>query len=70
MPKVSKFDNPAPGASQLSPEAWAVAAGRGLGQFDKAEGLFDDTPPSRVSAEHAAAYRNAYCAENPAFATS
>jgi hypothetical protein len=68
MPNTLDIARPVPRVSEMGPEAWAVCAGKGLGQFDKAEGVFDDTPPSGVSAAHEAAYRSAYCAENPGYA--
>lgn len=70
MTDTLELARPATSVADMSPSAWAVAAGKGLGQFDKAEGTFDDTPPSGVSPAHEAAYRAAYCAENPSFATN
>lgn len=55
-------------ARAVSGETWAVLAGQGLGQLDKAAGAFDDTPPTEVSAEHTAAYRAAYYLANPDYA--
>lgn len=46
----------------------AEQAGKGLGEFDKAEEKFDDTPPSSIGPELAEAYQSAYRRANPGFA--